>query len=154
MLLFLKSHQHLLINLCQSILLIGMINIPNKHQSLYASSIKKNLPRDEIWNKIHDYVRGLIDNNINCLNWNNGRPASCSCIKKFRDDKCFNQLLEKLDKYKMKESEGRKLFLHGVLTHGNLKKESYVEVKREVVFIHIPESRAMIRIQSSYAIIL
>ena len=96
--------------------------MPYKRQSPYASSINENLPRDEIRNKIHDYVKGLIDNNSNCLNWNNGRPTSCSCIKKFREDDCFDQLLEKLDKFERKDSEGRKLFLHGVLTHGNLKK--------------------------------
>ena len=60
-LLILKSHQHLLINRHQSILLIEIINMPYKHQSPYASSINKNLSRDEIRNKIHDYVKGLID---------------------------------------------------------------------------------------------
>ena len=51
------------------------------------------------------------------------RGQSCTCITMFRDKNCFDQLLEKLEKYESKDTEGRKLFLHGVLTHGNLKKE-------------------------------
>ena len=87
----------------------------------------KKLSKDDIHMKIHDHMKNLIDGHSNCMNVNNKRPTSCSSITKFRDDNCFDQLLEKLEKYESKDTEERKLFLHGVLTHGNLKKE---ELKR------------------------
>ena len=95
--------------------------------SPFAVVKNKNLSKDDIHVKIHDHMKNLIDGHSNCINVNNKRPTSCTCITMFRDNNCFDQLLEKLEKYESKDTEGRKLFLHGVLTHGNLKKE---ELKR------------------------
>ena len=53
----------------------------------------------------------------------------CTFITKFRDDNFFDQLLEKLEIYESKDTEGRELFLHDVLTHGNLKKMHLLESK-------------------------
>ena len=83
----------------------------------------KKLSRDDVRVKIHDYIKTIIDTQSSCMNLNNKRTTSCTCMTTFKNKNYFGQLLEKVEKYESKDTKGRILFLHGALTHGNLKKE-------------------------------
>ena len=98
--------------------------------------------RYKLCNKIYDYLKELINNQNNYLNCTYRRPTSCRWIATFRDDNCFDQLLEKFEKYETKHTEGQKLFLHRVLTHGNLNKEELYKGKKRSCLYALTEIKS------------
>ena len=91
--------------------------------SPYVLSRNRKLTRAEIYSNINDYVYELIYQNDSCINFNNKRNTTYRCKNTFEDPHTFGCLIRKLDMYCAADSKGRQLFLHGVLTHGNLRKE-------------------------------
>ena len=94
-----------------------------KLETPYAFSNNKSLSRDQIRTNIEDFASKLIENKDHCRNVNNKRNTACQYITKLQNEDVFEKLITKLVKYESNDSNGRKLFLHGVLTHGNLRKE-------------------------------
>lgn len=94
-----------------------------KLETPYAFSNNKSLSRDQIRTNIEDFASKLIENKDHCRNVNNKRNTACQCITKLQNEDVFEKLINKLVKYESNDTNGRKLFLHGVLTHGNLRKE-------------------------------
>ena len=100
--------------------------------SPYTFSNNKPLSREQICMNIEYYASKLTENRDHCRNVNNQRDTGCQCIKRLQNEDTFAQLVSKLEKYESKDSNGRKLFLHGVLTHGNLKKDELRRGERRV----------------------
>ena len=103
-----------------------------KLESPYTFSNNKTLSREQIRTNIQDFTSKLTENKDHCRNVNNKHNTACQCIMKLQNEDVFEQLITKLVKYELNDSNGRKLFLHGVVTHGNLRKEELQHGERQV----------------------
>ena len=78
---------------------------------------------DEICQMIHNSAHMYIHENDNCCNPKTKRTTRCQCIRIFCDDEqCFRLLKNKLEKYQVQNPQGRQVFLHGIITHANLRR--------------------------------
>ena len=92
--------------------------------SPFTAIRNKGLCKEEICSNICVFVNNYLNEHDRCINPRNKRLIGCKCLDIFRrNEESFNQFIEKLVKYESKKPEERQLFLHGVLTHANLRKE-------------------------------
>ena len=98
--------------------------MPGRRPSPFTAVGNKGLTREQIREKICEHVRNYVTGHEYCFNSKSRRTTECDCIQVFRDDtsNCFHQLIDKLDKFESQNPQGRQLFMHGVITHANLKR--------------------------------
>ena len=97
--------------------------MPRGNPSPFTANGNKSLSRDEISQKIHNYAYRYIHENNNCCNSKTKRETKCQCIGIFREDeRLFGLLKNKLEKYQVQNPQGRQVFLHGIITHANLRR--------------------------------
>ena len=90
----------------------------------YLISRNKRLSRDDIRENIRSFARSIVDNTY-CVNVVSRRGTSCQCLQRISsDDDLFEKLVGLLSTYKRMESKQRQLFVHGILTHGFIAKDS------------------------------
>ncbi len=101
--------------------------------SPYTAIWNKDLSKEQIHSNISKFVNKLIPEHDWCINPRNKRPNGCPCLEVFRINKdSLYQLIQKLVKYKSKKNDERQLFLHGVFTHANLRKEELCQVREKL----------------------
>ena len=81
---------------------------------------------------IRYFATKLTENKEYCRNANNQRNTGCQCIKKIVNTDTLEQLISTLERFESNDTNGQKLFLHGVLTHGILRKEELRRGERRV----------------------
>ena len=92
--------------------------------SPFTAIRNKGLSKEDIRSNIRVFVNNFLNGHDRCINPRNRRPTGCQCLDIFRrNEESLDQFIEKLVKYESKKPEERQLFLHGVLTHANLRKE-------------------------------
>ena len=97
--------------------------MPGWKSSPFTAVGNKGLTRAQIKEKICDHVRNFVNEHEYCFNSKSRRSTKWEYIQVFcSDSNCFHQLVEKLDKYESQNPQGRQLFIHGVITHANLKR--------------------------------
>ena len=97
--------------------------MPRQKSSPFTVVGNKVLTRVKIQEKICDHVCNFLNENEYCFNSKSRRSTRCTCLRVFHNDNhCFEQLIEMLDRYDSQNSQGRQLFIHGVITHANLKR--------------------------------
>ena len=103
--------------------------------SLYTAIRNKDLSKEQIHSNISKFVNKFLSEHDQCINLRNKRPTGCQCLEVFRiNEDSPNQLIQALVKYeiKKKKTDERQLFLHGVFTHANLRKEELRHGERKV----------------------
>ena len=90
----------------------------------FTVSRNKKLTREEIDRNIRHFVETTISV-IPCINQKNNRRTACRCFSVFSgNDALVNSLVGLLENFEKLNGKERQLFLHGVLTHGFIEKDS------------------------------
>ena len=94
-----------------------------RHFNPYVKSHNKKLSPEEIKENLRTYInQNLI---VPCLNKNSKRRTTCRCLDVFlMNDDLVDQLLLLLERFEGLNLKERRLFLHGVITHGFITKKS------------------------------
>ena len=92
--------------------------------SPFTAIQNKGLCKEEICSNICLFVNNYLNEHGRCFNPRNKRSIGCKCLDIiWRNEESFNQFIEKLVNNESKKQEEMQLFLHGMLTHANLRKE-------------------------------
>ena len=91
----------------------------------FTVSRNKTLTREEINRNIRHFAETTISV-IPCVNQKSNRRTACRCFEIFSgNDALINKLVGLLEKFEKLNGKERQLFLHGVLTHGFIEKDSF-----------------------------
>lgn len=104
-----------------------------QRNSPFTTIRNKGVSKEQIRSNIVEFVHNFLSEHDRCINPRNRRPTGCRCLDVFRTSEgSLIQLIEKLAKYESKTTNERQLFLHGVLTHANLRKEELRRGERKI----------------------
>ena len=99
--------------------------------------MNKKKSSDEIEVNVREFARKIVDEPT-CLNTHSKRYSRCSCLKVIGNDEgSFDNLVYLLLRFAIFNTKERQLFLHGVLTHAFIAKESIArgQKKTEPTFV-------------------